>query len=132
MKPTALLALLLYLSPNCWAQKTATPPDTLTPALLANDSMRVEQLLKLPTAYTVTGCDITIQRNPKSAELSRVFYIKSPNPNCINANSNNFAALWRDQVRRLATSGAKITIGEVKAEKAGRGVKFMSKSFVVP
>lgn len=132
MKPTALCALLLCLCLAGRAQKPGTPPDTLTPTLLANDSIKVEQLLRLPDTYTVSRCDITIQRGLKNGELFRVFYFNSPTPSCINVNSNNFSALWRDQVRRLATSGSKVTIGEVMAVKGDREVKLMPKSFIVP
>lgn len=118
MKRMLIAIILVFAGALVYAQKT----DTLTMAVRESTSM--EQLLGLPSVYTVVDCDIII--NKGNGSIFRRAYNNSNGKAAV-----KFNEYWRDSIK-LAEKGDKVVISEIVVVKDGVRGKIAGKIFIVP
>src|SRR5579872_5748366 len=103
MKKASIFILLLYLDLVSVAQKR----DTITLAQMRSASMTVEQLLGLPSSYTVLYC--SIYGDDRQGAITVDYYAKAGSKYAVKGAITDFGQYW---VKYIKSGDKKITIEE--------------------
>ncbi|MBS1596273.1 MAG: hypothetical protein JST90_18315 [Bacteroidetes bacterium] len=108
----------------------AAPVDTLTPAQMSSATMTVEQLLGVPSSYTVIYCRMLMSHRGKG--VCTFFYCPDSCAGCATVSARDFPGMWSEQLNQWLVAGYNFILTDIEMQCGSRVMHWQQKSFAAP